>query len=192
VLRREVAYRALADQFKTQFAPSYAALIKDAETQKLDLEIVRARLGEIEEALAARLSAYPLAGLFNHVGNLAMTRGDSERALGRFYTGIAIDPEHVPLYESIAYASWAINQEAPTAIRYAAAGLERSRRFLAGVKAEYEETIANYSSLTARYPALAPRLDTSRNLLQARAEGVSLGGHLKTGQSWTGQNRPVR
>jgi len=167
-LRYEAAYREIAHYFRVFVVPSYAVLIREAEVQKPDLEIVRSRLGQIENTLNAQLSAYPLAGLFNHVGNLAMTRGAPNLALGRFYSGLALDPEHVPLYESIAYASWAINQEALTALKYAATGLELSLGFADRLEAEYQETTKNYAALQGQHPTLVPRLEARSHLVKQR------------------------
>ena len=50
----------------------------------------------LEKDLTPKLSEFPVAGLYNHLGNLAMAQGEADRALGYFYTGISSDSEHIP------------------------------------------------------------------------------------------------
>jgi len=161
VLSEEATYRRLAEYFAREIAPRYQAL--NEQSDSLDVATASQRLGEIEELLVKQLTNFPLAGLYNHLGNLAMGQGAVNRALGYFYTGIAQDPEHLPLYDSLSYAEWTFDHAAWPAIGYARQGIELSDKLPRQIEAEFNEASANYAWLLKSSPDL-------KNVLTARQE----------------------
>lgn len=158
VLKEEAAYRAAAKYLVESIVPQYKALAGRAERGKIEPKPLLEAMRAIERKLDARLAAAPLAGLFNHAGVLAMGQSGGQRALGRYYQAMAADPEHVPAYESIAYASWSVNQEARTAIEYARRGLELAARYAQALAAEYAELQRNHAAVARAVPAAAAAL----------------------------------
>jgi hypothetical protein len=152
VLKEEADYRKLGNFFNTTMQPQYIELAE--QRKNLDFPVVRQRLGQFEVTMAEQLANFPVAGLYNHLGVLAMGEGATNRELAYLYTGIARDPEHIPLYESVAYAAWTIERATWRALTYSTAGIDLCEKLPGQIEAEFKEASANYAWLLKFSPEL--------------------------------------
>ena len=102
-----------------------------------------------------------------------MASGKPERAMADFYKGLVLDPEHLPLYESLGYSLWALNGDSLGALSFADSGLKHSVEFPKVLQAEYDGTIRNYEAVSRNYPTLAPLIQLERNDLSSRYAAVT-------------------
>jgi len=164
VLEQEAGYRALSADFAQWGEGAYAAV--NAHMQNAPTPEIVAQLKPLELTIQEKLAQYPLAGFYNHLGVLAMGLGDRNLAMGCFYTGLTKDPEHIPLYESIAYGEWKVNQDSASAIKYAQQGLEICTSLPVEIEKEYQETLKNYTALAKDQPTLTAPLEAKRKTLE--------------------------
>jgi len=172
VLAEEANYLGLAEHFRVKIAPLYEAL--NQQSKDMDEEAVAQRLGEIEATLAQQLTNFPVAGLYNHLGNLAMAQNATNRALQHFYTGISRDPHHLPLYESIAFASWSLHHATWPALTYSAQGIDLLEKLSLLIDSEFKEASENYATLARFSPDLNVLLTKRTNQLEASFNSVRL------------------
>jgi tetratricopeptide (TPR) repeat protein len=118
----ELAYRKMADIFVGDIKPQYEALRKQAG--QLDSNELCGRMSAIGQSLRELLRSYSIAVVYNQLGSIALACGQKDEALGDFYTGLALDPAHIPLRESLGYALWIINQDSYSALNVASVALK--------------------------------------------------------------------
>ena len=63
-------------------------------------------------------------GYFSHLGVLALAYNDKNEALGQFRLGLTVDRDHVPLYEGLGYALWALSNDEQGALESIETGLK--------------------------------------------------------------------
>lgn len=151
-LEEEVGYLQAADFFAREVKPRYAKLLPQAEGGALDSIATCKQLGSIRDTLAPLAEATSIAGLYSHLGGLAMACELHDNALAYYYRGIAIDPEHIPIYESLAYALWIINKDTEGALKYATHGLEVSLREKGALSAELRDANRDYETAARAAP----------------------------------------
>ncbi|MES1203266.1 MAG: hypothetical protein ABUS57_17655 [Pseudomonadota bacterium] len=137
----EAAYRAASADFVANVAPVYERLLTNLDATDVDFATA---LDGVDAHLNLMLESQPTAGVLNHLGVLAMDRAATDptqrnKALAYFYRGLALDPDHVPLYESVGYAAWAITGDQTSRMRYALEGLGLAKREKAAAAAEFAE-----------------------------------------------------
>ena len=117
-------YRLLA-----KFVAGQSALYNSAE--ELAAKGNKQAATEQLRTLSSRLMATGLGksgGYYSQLGTLALGYDNREKALGLLYQGLALDPDHIPLYESLAYSLWAFNQDTRTSLEYVVKGMERLQK----------------------------------------------------------------
>lgn len=160
-LKEEAAYRQLTRTFKEKIVSRYMEIVSN----RPDFSVARQKLRMIEDMLIPELLHHPLAGLYNHLGVLALGEEDKERAMGYFYSGLAMDRNHIPLYESVAYNEWAINHDSLTAMRYSSNGIELCETLPEVVAAEHEETLSNYAVIIRQHPDIKGEIDQRQSFV---------------------------
>ena len=154
-LEREEAYERAADALKQNEA-LYLRVANNLD-QMDEAEICGAL-----KLLASRLSPvadrYPSGGLDNYIGNLAMSCKRFEDALAWMYRGYAEEPEHVPVYESLAFTLWSGNRDTFNAADYASRGLVMIQTETAAVAAELDAAQRAYADAAQRRPQSANAL----------------------------------
>lgn len=160
----EVGYRDLAQAFTDQIRPAYAEFLSQY-TAGRTFEEMRAGLWTLYQRTRALADRYDLAGLNNNLGLLAMAAGHPEEALSRFYRGYELDHEHLPIYESLGYALWSVNNDADGAFRFAALGCAAADSLRARLTAELDAL-----PVTQRqsYAALVPKLNAFVDAMTVR------------------------
>jgi hypothetical protein len=125
LLEAEVAYRDLAEIFVQKIKPEYAEFLsQNASGHTFDE--MRNNLWGIYRRVRALGDVYDLAGLNNHLGLLAMASGHAAEGLSQFYHGYERDREHLPIYETLGYALWSVDNDVDGAFKFAALGLEEA------------------------------------------------------------------
>jgi hypothetical protein len=173
LLRQEIAYRAAAKFVEEKTVKKYGDIQGAIEGKKLNRMEVSERLHEIDQILAPQVASFRLAGLYNHAGLLAEAEGSGRAALGMYYAALGADTEHIPAYETIAFASWAVNQESRTALEYARQGIALAREYPSALEDERAEISKNYAKVASAIP------DLSEPLKVRAARLLSLTGELQ-------------
>jgi len=163
LLRQQVAYLTAADRFRNDVKPHYVALEAAVKNTGLTAVAVCERLSVIRRQVSDIVAVYPIAGLYNHLGVLAMACRQGDQALALLYNGLTVDSEHLPIYESLGYALWIVNNDSATAHAIAARGVAVSEQERDALQAELDETRRSYQQLRLRRPdraiAIAERLE---------------------------------
>ena len=166
-LRNEVAYGDLADFFRRQINPQYLQLKSVLNHNPYSSGICQ-RIFKILDTLAQMQLNYPVAGLLNHMGTVAMSCGRRYQALGNFYTALALDPMHLPAYESLAYLLWLGNKDERTALEIVEHGLRLCASERRGLEESFRRTIESYDLIGRNAPAHALLLRRRTEKLKKR------------------------
>ena len=105
------------------------------------------RMETVAEIFANKTVAYQFAGRANQLGVIAMACRDKERALAYLYQGVLEDPQHIPLYQSLAYVLWVLNGDSHGALEYAQKGLASIQNLNASLDKDYDQAVAIYDRL---------------------------------------------
>jgi hypothetical protein len=126
--RLETSYREAAVEFAQLIKPQYERMRALDERRIEQEKEFRNMLHAVIERVAELGARYRVAGLYNHAAVLAQAAQRPENALAYSYHALALEPDHLPAYESIGYALWVFNQDAFGALKYAESGLLECRR----------------------------------------------------------------
>lgn len=170
-LRDEVAYSDLANFFRRQINPQYLQL-DSALNRNFHPSMTCQRIFKILDTLAQVELNYPLAGLLNHMGTMAMSCGRRYEAMGHFYTALALDPMHLPAYESLAYILWLGNKDERTALEVVEHGLRLCASERSGLEDSFKRTMEAYELIARKAPARALLLRQSAEKLKKRVTKI--------------------
>jgi hypothetical protein len=175
LLETEIAYRTIADVFLKEVSPQYLSLENRAANSGMgDAELCQ-RLSEISVSLRALVQVYPVAGLHNHLGSIAMACERRVEALGHLYTGLAVDHDHVPAYESLGYALWIVNDDARGALRMATEALTLSETELKALQQELADALSAYVQAGKDHPEIREISIERADELQSRLNAFEPG-----------------
>lgn len=146
-LKMQSAHVAAAKLLREVAVPKYEEILARVARDPREKGSACSSLSPLITQLSDASLAHPAAGLFNHIGGLALACGQRDRALGLFYIGIATNSDHVPLYESIGYALWIINNDSENAFDYVRRGLAISEKEAGALPSEFDQAIAAYEQL---------------------------------------------
>jgi hypothetical protein len=162
-VEEQIAYGDAADIFDHSVRPRYAQIASDHTMESAEVcTAVDASLVPLQ-TFAERT---PIAGVFNHIGTMQMACHETESALAALYRARALDPEHVTVYESLAYALWILNKDSRSALATATEGLDATRRELVAVTDEYNMTQAALAEFSLSHPLFAASIREREDLVR--------------------------
>lgn len=162
LLNRQVTYENLSD-LSQELKKSYENVVFNANIGKLDE--AKKGLKEIANRLLIRTDLYSAGGYFNNLSVVSLGYSSPEETLRWLYQGIHIEREHILIYETLAYALWALNQDSRTALRYAEKGLELNGALVNQVKLDYQNSIEKYNELLRTEPSFSSLLQKKLKIL---------------------------
>jgi hypothetical protein len=146
-LSKVAAYYKIAESFRQTAKPAYEDLLAEDRTRPMGFAELARRMEAVAEIFANKTLAYPFAGRDNQLGVIAMACRDKERALAYLYQGLLEDPQHIPLYQSLAYVFWVLNGDSHGALEYAEKGLASIQNLNASLDKDYDQAVAIFDRL---------------------------------------------
>ncbi len=169
-LEQQVTYLNAAEFFEHEIKPQYAKIESMIQSKHLNPSQVCQSLAAIVRSISA--AKYEVAGVYNHLGVLAMSCGHREEALADFYRGLSLDADHIPIYESLAYALWIINKDSQSALDYASMGRSVCVKEAKSLTAEFESTKRRYQELERVDIANVAQLASRKQELEKRSATI--------------------
>lgn len=165
LLRRQRAYLNLAAAIH-ELQPAYQ------EVARLSLrehhgEAARGAMRGLVERFRERGDLKPAAGYFNQLAMIAAGGGDLADARNYLFAGRESDPDHFPLYETLAYLFWIQDHAGEEALAWA-------RRGLALAQALPEKIRSERAAIDAAYDVIAQRQPELQTVVRRRREELAL------------------
>lgn len=107
------------------------------------------------EATQKESQSIGVGTLYNMLGNLAISTGDTNLAFKFLYEAYHYDNEHLPTLESLSFALWKFNADCRTAIRFSRDGYQLARTQVLQVPRDKLDTLSALKSLEQQQPSLA-------------------------------------
>ena len=165
LLRQQLAYQKLAVAIRN-LNHDYVAVVDLGKLHK-DSE-ARTAMRNIAARLKNRDDLKPAAGYFNHLAMISCGGADLEDAGTYLSAGRAADPEHIPLYETLAYVLWIKDHQGEDALSVAQTGLALAEALPLKLQAAYKAANADYDAIVRLHPDLNPVVRVRRDALAAR------------------------
>ena len=184
LLRRQRAYLNLAAAIQ-ELQPAYQE-IRRLSTETHPGEAARTAMRTLAERFREYKDLKPAAGYFNQLAMIAAGGGDLGDARNYLFAGREADPDHFPLYETLAYLLWIQDHQGEEALAWARRGLALAQALpgkiqaeRAAIEAAYDTVAQRQSGLQAvarrrreelalRYPALAQQAAAYSSVFVAR------------------------
>lgn len=148
-LEQQYGYLTAAATFRREVKTRYLRI--EVSNKAISSDVCR-ELADFSVRLLPVSERYRVAGVYNHLGNLAMACGWHEEAMADFYHGLSLDSEHITMYESLAYALWIIDKDSRSALTYADLGRTVCSKEAIAITAEFEEAQRLYKEAARKGP----------------------------------------
>jgi tetratricopeptide (TPR) repeat protein len=176
-VRNVVAYLDTADLFRREIKPEYRRLESAIKRKVLSTSEVCERLSLVSDRLNQFVQLHPTAGLYNHIGNIALNCGKKEVALASFYFALGMDSSHITAYESLSYGLWILSKDSANALGAADRGLLVCQQERSSLQAAFDRAVQTYEFFERSRPTYAPLIARKIRVLEREIN--------KSNKEWT-------